>query len=791
MKYKWKLIVLLTICFTCFSVLFACTSSNDQNSSSSGGGAYTDGDAHRLIFELNFNENTGHYVEDSVSGRLGEIEYVFSDAKFKESEADAQWINTSTAISGSCLAFDGYSTSIAYSNFGIDGSKLTIDVFVSPRAFEWDDPNAVVNGNEKLQVIVGQYDKSQNAGFVLGMHKYGEWSFQVGTGNNWIKLWNEWNNLDKYTWNHLTAVYDGEEGYMAIYKNGEIVNECNLPKGQIKMSNTPLYIGKSSNPDYTGVYELNMFNGLMDELKIYSCAKNDQDVADLHASYCRSNGKLPAVAFTDGWLNASVLKDDIYRPQYHALPPQHWMNEPHALFYYNGYYHLFYQFNLTGPYWRQICWGHWVSPDMVNWKHVKEAIVMDENSCAPDGIWSGNASYKKDGTPVLFITAGNDSRDENPYSNQNIAVATPKDLNDPYLTEWVLSDTCVITLDESMGEANEFRDPNVYYEDGVWYMVISGRLKNLRGTAYLYTTEDDSFTNWTYRGRLFTPPVYQSYMGQTWELVNLVKLKNKSGSLSKYLFAFSPAGNDADNDVYYYLGDFNKQTYTFIPENQTPMLMDYGNNVFTGPTISTDPNTGMVLICSIIQDQRSGRDQYSAGWAHSAGTPRSLSLNDDGSLAINPIPTLQNLYGETLLEEQNKLIEQINGILKEGMGNLLYISFTINANNADEFGLNFKSSGTNFAKIGYRTADNYLFIDTKKVGGNQRVRGEFGGQLAFDDGKLTVEMYIDNAMVECYVNGRKTLTAMVYNTYDGLQFYSNGNSTVEYCKIIKMNAIDW
>ena len=784
MKLKNIFVISCVLCLL-LAVFCSCV---ERNNNSSSGEQYSDPHQENAIFHLDFDENENYFVNDQINGEVGEINYVFKDAKFKENEKNAQWI-TSSAVKGSCLAFDGYSTYITYPNVQTSGSKLTVEVFVSPRAFEWDEPLAIENGRESLQVIVGKYDKEASAGFVLGMHKYGEWSFQVGTDKGWFKLWNEWNNLDKYTWNHLTAVYDGEEGYMAVYKNGEIVNEMNIEKGCIKQCDAPLYVGKSANPQYTGVYQLNMFNGLMDDLKIYSQAKSAEEVEKYHKSFTNEKGKLPTVSFTDGWLNPYVLQDDIYRPSYHALPPQHWMNEPHALFFYNGYYHLFYQFNLTGPYWRQICWGHWVSPDMVNWKHVKEAIVMDESSPAPDGIWSGNASYKKDGTPVLFITAGNDSRDENPYSNQNIAIAVPKDLNDPYLTDWVLSDSSVVTLNESMGAPNEFRDPNVYYEDGVYYMVISGRLKNERGTAFLYTTEDDSFTNWTYRGTLFTPEVYEPYMGQTWELVNLVKLKNQSGTQSKYLFAFSPAGANSDNDVYYYLGDFNKKTYKFIPETQRPMLMDYGNNVFTGPTITTLPNTGEVVICSIIQDQRSGRDEYNAGWAHSAGMPRKLSLTDEGNLAISPVSTITNLYGETLFEEQNLTVSQINQKLKSGFGSRLYISFQIEIGNANEIGLQFKSNGKNSSKLGYNAINGTLYIDTTNSG-SQRVKGVFGGELQTPSGVLQVDMYIDNAMVECYINGEKTITAMIYNDSDGLQFFGEG-CLIKSCKIIKMNAIKW
>ncbi len=52
-------------------------------------------------------------------------------------------------------------------------------------------------------------------------------------------------------------------------------------------------------------------------------------------------GEIPEIAFEDIWME-NILTQDVYKTQYHGGPYQHWMNEPHAPFYYNGTYHLFY-----------------------------------------------------------------------------------------------------------------------------------------------------------------------------------------------------------------------------------------------------------------------------------------------------------------------------------------------------------------------------------------------------------------------------------------------------------------
>ena len=734
----------------------------------------------RLSFALDFDEESGNDVLDNF-GDAYPVEYVFADAAFKGDEEIRRI--TRSAISGGCLAFDGYSNYIEIPNSrnGLNGDSFTIDVFVAPRYFEYDGVTSWADGNEKLQVIVEQRDLNKN-GFVLGMHKYGDWSFQIGDGTTWYKANNPLGEeLSRYEWNHLTAVYDGEAGTLTTYKNGVKITSIECPKGAFSLGTVPMMIGAAKNCEVSGNYNLNMFNGLMDELRFFKGALTAEEVAAYHKSFCDENGELKEAVFEDVWLDETILDDDIYKPQYHAAPPQHWMNEPHALFYYNGNYHLFYQFNPIGPYWRNICWGHWVSPDMVNWRNVKEAIVMERGTVAPDGIWSGNAAYKADGTPVLFITAGDDGRTSSPHSNQNVAIATPVDLTDPDLTEWKLSDTCVATLTSDMGYASEFRDPNVYYEDGVWYMVVGGRLYNEQGTAYIYSTTDDSFLNWEYHGSILELKNYPRYFGQTWELVNLTKVYNQSRTLSKYLFALSPAGNNSDNDVYYFLGEFDKQTKRFIPESEEPQLMDYGNNSFTGPTITTLPD-GRVIICSIIQGQRSGSDDYKAGYAHTAGVPRQLSLDDEGNLKVTAIKELENLHNgvaaegsETLANGEDLALDPADGDL-----DMLHLSLALSDFHSGTFTVRLKltEDGKNYADLTLDADKGYVSINTRNVGGNQRTRGTFGGDLAID-GNFTVDIYIDHAMIEVYLNGYKTITAMAYNTGTGISFLYAGDSTVK------------
>src|SRR4051812_49504103 len=63
------------------------------------------------------------------------------------------------------------------------------------------------------------------------------------------------------------------------------------------------------------------------------------------------------------------------------------MNDPNGMVYYQGEYHLFFQYNPFGDTWGHMSWGHAVSKDLVHWKELPVAIP----ELGDEMVFSGSA----------------------------------------------------------------------------------------------------------------------------------------------------------------------------------------------------------------------------------------------------------------------------------------------------------------------------------------------------------------------------------------------------------------
>jgi sucrose-6-phosphate hydrolase SacC (GH32 family) len=649
-----------------------------------------------------------------------------------------------------------------------------------------------------LSAIVNRYNLDRKQGYLLGMFRHGSWSFQVGLeGGDWKELWSpDGHELPKNEWSYVNAVFDGNQGEIKLYLNGSEIASAAVPRGSrlAEAADTDLLIGKNNHSSLLAeVFSLHMFSGIIDELKIYNRALSAEEVA---ASYRHvldtfHEGIRPQLNYDEIKLDRTPLLLDRHRPQYHVSPPAHWMNEPHAPIYFDGQYHLFYQHNPHGPFFHQIHWGHWVSQDLVHWRDLPVALAPEKDQLAPDGIWSGSASYDADGLPVLFFTAGNDSASP----NQSVALARSTYTLDgnPDLVHWVKHPEPLIVQKKGMGAFGDFRDPFVWKDDDGWYALVGSGIEG--GAALAFASQD--MLNWTYKGPFFKADIQKfPYLGPIWELPVLLPLGSDKQGVNKHLLLVSPVGKGADVEVFYWIGQLDKQNLSFIPDQEEPQLIDVGDFHFTGPSGMVDPKTGRNIVFTIAQGDRTSEMEYKSGWAHNGGLPLSVYLRDDGRLGIEPIQELQSLRGAKRLSLRDQSLAETNVQLRDVHGDMLEIQLELEPGSAKQFGIKVRCTpdGEEETLLYYDWNQAMLVVDRSKTTlyPGEKCRGVQGGKLELLGENLKLHIYLDRSMVEAYANGLKSLTTRVYpSRMDalGLEIWGDGEAFVKSLDIWDMQSI--
>lgn len=193
--------------------------------------------------------------------------------------------------------------------------------------------------------------------------------------------------------------------------------------------------------------------------------------------------------------------DASLRPKYHFTPKSNWLNDPNGLCYYNGTFHLYYQYNPFAPCWGCMHWGHATSKDMLNWKYEEIALKYD-NEYDKDGCFSGSA-IEKDGKLHIFYTGVKYHKIK--YNEYNIPIQedpngfTPSQIHavsedGGYSFKKILPPSIMPTDNTLM------RDPKVFKtKEGFYRMVLGDTEDYKKGSLVFYKSDD--LNKWEFEGK--------------------------------------------------------------------------------------------------------------------------------------------------------------------------------------------------------------------------------------------------------------------------------------------------
>ena len=331
---------------------------------------------------------------------------------------------------------------------------------------------------------------------------------------------------------------------------------------------------------------------------------------------------------------------ETYRPQFHFSPRQNWTNDPNGLVWFDGEYHLFYQYNPFGDTWGHMSWGHAVSRDLVHWEEVPVALP-EENGIM---IFTGStvvdehntSGFCTSGKPCLVaVYTGHTPRAANgkPLQTQNLAYS-----NDRGRTWTKYSANPVLDL-----HLSDFRDPHVFWSAAARRWIMAVALPNDHKVLF-YGSAD--LKRWE-RLSEFGPA---GASGGQWECPTLTEVPVETGSPHRTRWVLkvglNPGGLQGGSGEQYFVGSFDG--VRFVNDNlpSTTLWTDYGKDCYCALTFNNLPRTQAPVMLGWMNNWQYAGKLPTAPWRGQMTVPRRLQLRNgpDGlRLVQQPVETLRTL----------------------------------------------------------------------------------------------------------------------------------------------------
>lgn len=458
------------------------------------------------------------------------------------------------------------------------------------------------------------------------------------------------------------------------------------------------------------------------------------------------------------------------RPRFHLTPRVGWMNDPNGFCFYRGEYHLFYQYHPYNTQWGPMHWGHAASTDLLNWTFRPCAMAPD-TPADRKGCFSGTALPTPDGRLLLMYTGVQEDENGGVKQLQCLAVGDgtdfEKDAANPVIREEALPEG---------GSAVDFRDPKIWYEDGVYRCAVSTRDARDQGRILLYESTDAR--NWQYRTTLDT---CRNEYGKMWECPDFFPLNGRQLLLvSPQEMEGTPDGEiHAGFGTLALLGRWDKDAASFTRETVQPV--DYGTDFYAPQTLLT-PDGRRVMVAWMQNWATVGEAPRDHRWFGCMTLPRELFLRD-GRLCQRPVRELETLWKDTLHKQ-----DTVNGTaVYEGVAGR-YLDLTVTLDTAASpdcrrFALCFARDERHEVRVEWDPFHKELTFDRSACGSRRDIPHTRRVKAAPVNGKLTLRLVLDGDCAELFINdGERTITAMLEGTppeADGISLHSEGPARVD------------
>jgi len=473
-----------------------------------------------------------------------------------------------------------------------------------------------------------------------------------------------------------------------------------------------------------------------------------------------------------------------YRPQIHFTPKQHWMNDPNGLVYFNGTYHLFYQYYPGAAVWGPMHWGHATSKDLFHWQHHPIALYPDSLGY----IFSGSVvvDYKNTSgfgingkIPLVAVFTHHDPKGEKEgridYQNQSLAYSLDEGKTwKKYSGNPVLKNPGI----------KDFRDPKVGWNEaaGKWMMTLA-----VLDHINFYSSTD--LKTWTKESE-FGKDV--GAHGGVWECPDLFSLDYEGKKVWVLIVNLNPGGPNGGSGTQYFIGDFNG--HNFIPFATDTRWLDYGPDEYAGVIYSNTGNRRIFL--GWMSNWQYGQQVPTKEWRSAMTVPRELSIKkEEDKYLIASVPAKET---DRLSAKEFKL-QNVNAShfnLTSKAGKLKGpAKLIINSDRLEDFSITVSNSSGQQLVIVFDKVTNTYFIDRTHSGKVDFEKGFAAKHTAprlASGQQFNLILVIDNASVELFADdGRTVMTEIFFpdTIFSDMMIESNDKFYLKTLQLITLRSV--
>ncbi|ODQ71402.1 hypothetical protein LIPSTDRAFT_55516 [Lipomyces starkeyi NRRL Y-11557] len=479
-----------------------------------------------------------------------------------------------------------------------------------------------------------------------------------------------------------------------------------------------------------------------------------------------------------------------FRPVFHFVPEENWMNEPNGLIKIGPTWHLFFQHNPTGNFWGNLSWGHATSTDLVSWNYEPIAIS------SADGIWAFTGTSYFDAENLSGLGTSSNP----PYLAFYTGYAPSSGVQDQRLA-YSLDQGATYTkyqgnpiIPQSQEAPHditgglEIRDPKVFYHSPTseWVMVLAHGGQN---KVSFWTSTDT--TNWTWVSD-FTASNIVGFPGgiSGWEVPDFFELQIEGTTQTKWVLIVTPAAGSpaGGNGVFALTGSFDGSVFTADTVDPTTLWLDYGRDWDGAMSWENVPaSDGRRILAAVMNSY--GVNPPTNTWKGMLSFPRTLELTQlNGKLQFLQLPVSElDGVSTSVATITNQTLAPGQTLLSNIHSRQLDIRITFVPTQGSTLSLSVRKGGSQQTVIEYIQSNNQLSVDRNASGDisyDPAAGGVHTAALQTDaNGKVQLRVLVDECSIEVFGGqGEAVISDLIFPdiSSDGLALStSQGNVVLE------------